>query len=46
VLEAAGRREEAVAAWRGALDRYERKGIIPHVARVREHLAALEPASA
>jgi tetratricopeptide (TPR) repeat protein len=46
VLEAAGRRDEAVGAWREALDRYERKGIVPLVARVRERLAALEPASA
>jgi tetratricopeptide (TPR) repeat protein len=46
VLEAAGRREEAVAAWRGALDCYERKQIVPLAARVRERLAALEPTSA
>jgi class 3 adenylate cyclase/tetratricopeptide (TPR) repeat protein len=46
VLEAAGRRDEAIEAWREALDRYERKGIVPLVARVRERLAALEPASA
>jgi hypothetical protein len=46
VLEAAGRRDEAVGAWREALDRYERKGIVPLVARVRERLASLEVASA
>jgi len=44
VLEAAGRRDEALAAWQEALDRYERKGIVPLVRRVRERLAALEPA--
>jgi class 3 adenylate cyclase len=44
VLEAAGRREEAVGAWREALDRYERKQIIPVARRVRRRLAALEPA--
>ena len=44
VLEAAGRRNEAVAAWQEALDRYERKGIVPLARRVRERLAALEPA--
>ncbi len=42
VLEAAGRREEAVAAWQEALDRYERKGIIPLARRTRERLAALQ----
>jgi class 3 adenylate cyclase/tetratricopeptide (TPR) repeat protein len=45
VLEAAGRREEAVAAWREALERYERKGIIPLARRVRERLAALQEAA-
>ncbi|HET7352889.1 MAG TPA: tetratricopeptide repeat protein, partial [Gaiellaceae bacterium] len=44
VLEAAGRREEAVAAWREALDRYERKGIVPLARLVRERLASLQPA--
>ena len=43
VLETAGRRDEAIAAWREALDRYERKEIIPLARRVRERLAALEP---
>ncbi len=42
VLEAAGRREDATAAWHEALDRYERKGIIPLVRRARERLSALE----
>jgi tetratricopeptide (TPR) repeat protein len=46
VLEAAGRRDEAIGAWRAALDCYERKQIIPLAGRVRERLAALEPASA
>jgi tetratricopeptide (TPR) repeat protein len=44
VLEAAGRRDEAVAAWHEALSLYERKGIIPLARRVRERLASLEPA--
>jgi class 3 adenylate cyclase len=44
VLEVAGRRDEAIAAWGEALDRYERKGIIPLARRVRERLAALQPA--
>jgi class 3 adenylate cyclase/tetratricopeptide (TPR) repeat protein len=44
VLEAAGRREEALAAWHDALGRYERKGIAPLVRRVRERLATLQPA--
>jgi tetratricopeptide (TPR) repeat protein len=43
VLEAAGRRGEAVAAWREALDRYERKEMIPLARRVRERLAAIQP---
>jgi class 3 adenylate cyclase/tetratricopeptide (TPR) repeat protein len=42
VLEAAGRPDEAVAALREALDRYERKEIIPLVDRVRKRLAALQ----
>jgi class 3 adenylate cyclase/tetratricopeptide (TPR) repeat protein len=44
VFEAAGRRDEAVAAWQDALVRYERKQVIPLARRVRERLAALEPA--
>ena len=43
VLEAAGRREDALAAWGDALERYERKGVIPLVRRVRERLASLQP---
>ena len=42
VLQAARRREEAAAAWHEALDRYERKGIIPLARRTRERLAALQ----
>jgi class 3 adenylate cyclase/tetratricopeptide (TPR) repeat protein len=42
VLEAAGRRDEAVEAWQEALDRYERKQIIPLARRTRERLAALQ----
>jgi tetratricopeptide (TPR) repeat protein len=44
VLEAAGRREDAVTAWREALDHYERKEIVPLARRVRERLASLQPA--
>jgi tetratricopeptide (TPR) repeat protein len=44
VLEAAGRRDDAIAAWQEALDRYERKEIVPLARRVRERLAALQPA--
>jgi class 3 adenylate cyclase/tetratricopeptide (TPR) repeat protein len=44
VLETAGRRDEAIAAWNEALERYGRKGVIPLVRRVRERLAALQPA--
>jgi tetratricopeptide (TPR) repeat protein len=40
VLEAAGRRDEAAAALREALTRYERKHVIPLVRRTRERLAA------
>jgi class 3 adenylate cyclase/tetratricopeptide (TPR) repeat protein len=46
VLEAAGRRDEAIAAWRDALECYERKMVVPAATRVRQRLAALEPASA
>ena len=42
VLEAAGRRDEAAAAFLEALDSYERKEIIPLARRSRERLAALE----
>ena len=41
VLDAAGRRNEALAALRGALERYERKQIIPLARRTRERIAAL-----
>jgi tetratricopeptide (TPR) repeat protein len=44
VLNAAGRRDEAVAAWQEALDCYERKEIIPLARRVRERLASLQSA--
>jgi class 3 adenylate cyclase/tetratricopeptide (TPR) repeat protein len=44
VLEAAGRRDEAIATWQEALERYERKGVIPLARRVRERLASLRPA--
>jgi class 3 adenylate cyclase/tetratricopeptide (TPR) repeat protein len=44
VLAAAGRRDEAIAAWHEALERYERKGVIPLARQVRERLASLEPA--
>ena len=44
VLETAGRRDEAIGAWQEALDRYERKGIVPLARHVRERMAALEPA--
>jgi hypothetical protein len=43
VLEAAGRRDEAIAAWQQALDCYERKGIVPLTRRVGKRLAALQP---
>jgi tetratricopeptide (TPR) repeat protein len=44
VLEAAGRRGEAIGAWREALDLYELKEIVPYADRARERLASLEPA--
>ncbi|HJU36769.1 MAG TPA: adenylate/guanylate cyclase domain-containing protein [Gaiellaceae bacterium] len=44
VLEAAGRRDEAIAAWEAALERYERKGIVPLARRVRDRLTTLQPA--
>jgi class 3 adenylate cyclase/tetratricopeptide (TPR) repeat protein len=44
VLEAAGRREDAIAAWQEALDRFERKQIIPLARRTRERLAAAQAA--
>jgi class 3 adenylate cyclase/tetratricopeptide (TPR) repeat protein len=42
VLQAAGRHDEAAAALREALDRYERKEIIPLVRRTSERIATLE----
>jgi class 3 adenylate cyclase/tetratricopeptide (TPR) repeat protein len=42
VLEAAGRRDEAIASLHQALECYERKPIIPLARRVRERLAALQ----
>ncbi len=42
VLEAAGRHEDAIAAWHEALDRYERKGIIPLARRTRQRLSTLQ----
>jgi class 3 adenylate cyclase/tetratricopeptide (TPR) repeat protein len=42
VLETAGRRDEAITAWHEALERYERKEIVPLVRRIRERLAALQ----
>jgi class 3 adenylate cyclase/tetratricopeptide (TPR) repeat protein len=44
VLETAGRHDQAAAAYRQALELYERKGIIPLARRTRERLAALRPA--
>jgi class 3 adenylate cyclase/tetratricopeptide (TPR) repeat protein len=44
VLEALGRPEEAVVAFREALALYERKEIVPLARRVRERLASLQPA--
>jgi predicted ATPase len=41
VLHAAGRQDEALVAWHEALERYERKGIIPLARRTRERLAAM-----
>ncbi len=43
VLDAAGRRDESIAAWREALGLYERKEIVLLARRVRARLAALEP---
>ncbi len=42
VLEGAGRRDEAIAAWQAALDCYERKQVVPLTSRVRERLASLQ----
>jgi tetratricopeptide (TPR) repeat protein len=40
VLDAAGRHDEAAAALRQALERYDRKRLIPLAARLRDQLAA------
>ena len=45
VLDAAGRRDEAVAALRRALECYERKQLVPLAHRTRERLAAHEQQS-
>lgn len=42
-LELAEKRDEAIAAWQEAFDRYCRKEILPLARRVRERLAALRP---
>ena len=39
VLAVAGRADEARAAYRGALDRYEHKGVVPSIERVRRRIA-------
>jgi class 3 adenylate cyclase/tetratricopeptide (TPR) repeat protein len=44
VLEAAGRREDAVSAWQDALDCYDRKQVIPVARRLRERLDAMTDA--
>jgi len=41
VLEAAGYRDAAIVVWRDALERYERKQIIPLARRVRDRLSSL-----
>jgi hypothetical protein len=42
VLEAAGRHDDAADVYRGALECYERKQIIPLVRQIKERLGALE----
>ncbi len=42
VLEAAGRREEALAAWQDAIDCYDRKQVIPVARRLRERLTEVQ----
>jgi hypothetical protein len=39
VLDAVGKSDAAQPAWRKALELYERKGVVPRVAEVKEHLA-------
>ncbi len=46
VLDTAGRHDEAAAALREALQRYEQKRIIPLARRLRDRLAALQPTEA
>jgi class 3 adenylate cyclase/tetratricopeptide (TPR) repeat protein len=46
VLESAGQVGEAAAAYRQALELYERKGVVPLARRTRERLAQLRPAEA
>jgi hypothetical protein len=41
VLEAAGRREEAIATWQEALACYDRKQVIPVARRLRKRLSAM-----
>jgi tetratricopeptide (TPR) repeat protein len=41
-LAAAGRLDEARAAYGAALELFERKGVVPAIARIRERLAALD----
>jgi tetratricopeptide (TPR) repeat protein len=43
VVAAAGRGDEAVAAFGRALELYEHKGVVPLIRRTRERLAAFEP---
>jgi hypothetical protein len=45
VFDAAGRRDEAAAALGDALERYERKQLVPLAHRTRERLATLEQQS-
>ena len=42
VLEVIGRPDEAIAVARDALERYERKGIVPSIERARTRIARLE----
>jgi class 3 adenylate cyclase/tetratricopeptide (TPR) repeat protein len=44
VLEASGRRAEALDAWQDALACYDRKQVIPVARRLRERLTSLQPA--
>ena len=46
VLESAGRCDEAAAAYRQALELYERKGVVPLARRTRERLAQLRSTEA